>query len=159
MKRALPSDPEPSDQDPVEVEQAEQEPSVASQVASEVEADTAELVREVVAAARDRKAEDLKVLHVGEVTHFTDYFLLCSGTNPRQVQAIADAVEERLRPRKRRPLNVEGYQAGQWVLLDYGDFVMHVFLQERRRFYGLERLWGDAPDVTEEMSGGAPTAD
>lgn len=155
MKRALPSDPEPSDQDPVEAEQAEREPSVAS----EVDAETAEVVREVVAAARDRKAEDLKVLHVGEVTHFTDYFLLCSGTNPRQVQAIADAVEERLRPRKLRPLNVEGYQAGQWVLLDYGDFVMHVFLQERRRFYGLERLWGDAPDVTEEMSGGAPTAD
>lgn len=155
MKRALPSDPEPSDQDPVEVEQAEQEPSVAS----EVEADTVEVVREVVAAARDRKAEDLKVLHVGEVTHFTDYFLLCSGTNTRQVQAIADGVEERLRPRKRRPLNVEGYQAGQWVLLDYGDFVMHVFLQERRRFYGLERLWGDAPDVTEEMSGAGPTAD
>jgi ribosome-associated protein len=154
MKRALPSDP-PPDQDPAEVEQAEQEPSVASQA----EADTAEVVREVVAAARDRKAEDLKVLHVGEVTHFTDYFLLCSGTNTRQVQAIADGVEERLRPRKRRPLNVEGYQAGQWVLLDYGDFVMHVFLQERRRFYGLERLWGDAPDVTEEMSGGAPTAD
>ena len=154
MKRALPSDP-PSDQDPEEVEQAEQEPSVAS----EAEAETAALVREVVAAARDRKAEDLKVLHVGEVTHFTDYFLLCSGTNTRQVQAIADGVEERLRPRKRRPLNVEGYQAGQWVLLDYGDFVMHVFLQERRRFYGLERLWGDAPDVTEEMSGGAPTAD
>jgi ribosome-associated protein len=155
MKRALPSDP-PSDQDPVEAEQAEQEPSVES----EVEADTAEVVREVVAAARDRKAEDMKVLHVGEVTHFTDYFLLCSGTNTRQVQAIADGVEERLRPRKRRPLNVEGYQAGQWVLLDYGDFVMHVFLQERRRFYGLERLWGDAPDVTEEMSGGgAPTAD
>ena len=154
MKRALPSDP-PSSQDPEEVEQAEQEPSVGS----EAEAETAELVREVVAAARDRKAEDLKVLRVGEVTHFTDYFLLCSGTNPRQVQAIADAVEERLRPRKLRPLNVEGYQAGQWVLLDYGDFVMHVFLQERRRFYGLERLWGDAPDVTEEMSGGAPTAD
>ena len=144
MKRALPSDPEPSSAE-------QQEP--------QVEADTAEVVREVVAAARDRKAEDLKVLHVGEVTHFTDYFLLCSGTNPRQVQAIADAVEERLRPRKIRPLNVEGYQTGQWVLLDYGDFVMHVFLQERRRFYGLERLWGDAPDVTEEMSGGVRAAD
>jgi ribosome-associated protein len=120
--------------------------------------DTAEIVREVVAAALDRKAEELKVLHVGEVTHFTDYFLLCSGSNPRQVQAIADAVEERLRPLGVRPLHVEGYPSGQWVLLDYGDFVMHVFLQERRRFYGLERLWGDAPDVTEELSGPAPAA-
>jgi ribosome-associated protein len=123
-----------------------------------VEVDTAELVRAVVAAARDKKAEDLKVLQVGEVTHFTDYFLLCSAGNPRQVQAIADAVEERLRPLKVRPLHVEGYQAGQWVLLDYGDFVMHVFPQERRRFYGLERLWGDAPDVTAALSGEAPAA-
>jgi ribosome-associated protein len=147
MKRALPSDPGPS------VE--ETQPQVE---ADRVDADIAEAVRAVVAAARDKKAEDLKVLHVGEVTHFTDYFLLCSASNPRQVQAIADGVEERLRPLKLRPLNVEGYQAGQWVLLDYGDFVMHVFLQERRRFYGLERLWGDAPDVTEEMSGGTPAA-
>ncbi|HXT50236.1 MAG TPA: ribosome silencing factor [Thermoanaerobaculia bacterium] len=114
-------------------------------------AQTAEAVREVVAAALDRKAEDLKVLEVGELTHFTDYFLVCSGQNPRQVQAIADGVERRLRDHKLRPAHVEGYQTGQWVLMDYGDFVLHVFLQERRRFYGLERLWGDAPDLTAEF--------
>ena len=152
MKRALPSDPGHS------VEETQPQVETDRVEANRGDSETAEAVRSAVAAARDKKAEDLKVLHVGEVTHFTDYFLLCSGSNPRQVQAIADGVEERLRPTKLRPLNVEGYQAGQWVLLDYGDFVMHVFLQERRRFYGLERLWGDAPDVTAELSGEAPAA-
>jgi len=126
-----------------------------SQPAPETEtANTADAVREVVAAALDKKAEDVKVLEVGELTQFTDYFLLCSGQNPRQVQAIADAVERRLRDRKLRPAHVEGYQSGQWVLMDYGDFVLHVFLHERRRFYGLERLWGDAPDLTGDFVGG-----
>jgi ribosome-associated protein len=114
-------------------------------------ANTADAVREAVAAALDKKAEDLKVLEVGELTQFTDYFLLCSGQNPRQVQAIADGVERRLREHKLRPAHVEGYQTGQWVLMDYGDFVLHVFLHERRRFYGLERLWGDAPDLTADF--------
>ena len=118
-------------------------------------AETADAVREVVAAALDKKAEDIKVLEVGELTHFTDYFLVCSGQNPRQVQAIADGVERRLRDHKLRPAHVEGYQTGQWVLMDYGDFVLHVFLHERRRFYGLERLWGDAPDLTDEFVSGA----
>ena len=116
--------------------------------------ETVGAVRQVVAAALDKKAEDLKVLQVGEVTHFTDYFLVCSGQNPRQVQAIADGVERRLRDEKLRPAHVEGYQAGQWVLMDYGDFVLHVFLHERRRFYGLERLWGDAPDLTADFVAG-----
>ena len=122
--------------------------------------DTTAAVRQAVAAALDKKGEDLKALQVGEVTHFTDYFLVCSGQNARQVQAIADGVEERLRSQKRRPLHVEGYQTGQWVLMDYGDFVLHVFLHERRRFYGLERLWGDAPDVTDQLvdTGSAPLA-
>lgn len=116
-------------------------------------AQTAEAVREVVAAALDRKAEDLKVLEVGELTHFTDYFLVCSGQNPRQVQAIADGVEERLREIGLRPLSSEGQSRGQWVLLDYGAFLVHVFTEERRAFYGLERLWSDAPDATKELGG------
>jgi ribosome-associated protein len=110
--------------------------------------DTAARVREAVASAEDRKALDLKVLHLEKVSDFTDYFLICSGTSERQVQAIADAVQERLRTDKVRPLHVEGYNRGQWVLLDYGDLVVHVFQEEPRRFYALERLWGDAPDVT-----------
>ena len=113
--------------------------------------DTAARVREAVAAADDRKAVDLKVLHLEKVSDFTDYFLICSGTSERQVQAIADAVQERMREERVRPLHVEGFTRGQWVLLDYGDFVVHVFQEEPRRFYSLERLWGDAPDVTADF--------
>lgn len=113
--------------------------------------ETADRVRSAVSAAEDRKAVDVKVLHLGQVSDFTEYFVICSGTNERQVQAIADAVEERLRAEKVRPLHIEGYNRGQWVLLDYGDLVVHVFLEEPRRFYALERLWGDAPDVTADL--------
>jgi ribosome-associated protein len=111
-------------------------------------ADTSARVRTAVVAAEDRKAQDLRVLHLGDVSGFTDYFLICSGTNERQVQAIADAIEERLRAERVRPLHVEGYNRGQWVLLDYGDLVVHVFQEQPRSFYALERLWSDAPDVT-----------
>jgi len=110
--------------------------------------DTRERVREAVSAADDRKAVDLKVLQLEKITDFTDYFLICSGTSERQVQAIADAVQEKLRERRVRPLHVEGYNRAQWVLIDYGDLVVHVFQEEQRRFYALERLWGDAPDAT-----------
>ena len=120
--------------------------------------DTVQRVREAVAAADDRKALELKVLHLQQVSDFTDYFLICSGTSERQVQAIADAVQERLRANRVRPLHVEGYNRGQWVLLDYGDLVVHVFQEEQRRFYALERLWGDAPDVTAAFSGNAGNA-
>jgi len=113
--------------------------------------DTVQRVREAVAAAEDRKALDLKVLHLQKISDFTDYFLICSGTSERQVQAIADAVQEKLRSLRVRPLHVEGYNRGQWVLIDYGDLVVHVFQEEPRRHYALERLWGDAPDVTAEL--------
>ena len=113
--------------------------------------DTAQRVREAVAAAEDRKALDLKVLHLQKISDFTDYFMICSGTSERQVQAIADAVQEKLRELRVRPLHVEGYNRGQWVLIDYGDLVVHVFQEEPRRHYALERLWGDAPDVTAEL--------
>ena len=113
--------------------------------------DTVQRVREAVAAADDRKAVDLKVLHLQKISDFTDYFLICSGTSERQVQAIADAVQEKLRSLRVRPLHVEGYNRGQWVLIDYGDLVVHVFQEEPRRHYALERPWGDAPDVTAEL--------
>jgi ribosome-associated protein len=113
--------------------------------------DTVQRVRAAVAAAEDRKALDLKVLHLQQVSDFTDYFLLCSGSSERQVQAIADAVQERLREIRVRPLHVEGYNRAQWVLIDYGDLVVHVFQEEPRRYYALERLWGDAPDATAEF--------
>lgn len=109
----------------------------------------AERVRKAVEAADDRKAVDLKVLALAGVSDFTDYFVICSGTSDRQVQAIASAIDETLRKGKVRPLHQEGVSVGQWVLLDYGDFIVHVFQEETRRYYGLERLWSDAPDVTE----------
>lgn len=112
--------------------------------ASDVEA----WVQIAVDAALDRKALDLKVLHLEPVTDFTDYFLVMSGTNDRQVQAIADSILESLRAEKIRPLHAEGLSEATWVLLDFGDFVIHIFQEDTRRFYGLERLWGDAPDVT-----------
>jgi ribosome-associated protein len=119
--------------------------------ATPISADTLSRVRDAVAAAEDRKAIDLQVLRLQEVSDFTDFFLICSGTSERQVQAIADAIEESLRKDRVRPLHIEGYNRGNWVLLDYGDFVAHIFQDETRRFYALERLWGDAPDVTEQF--------
>ncbi len=113
--------------------------------------ETSTRVRDAVAAAEDRKARDMRVLHLGKVTDFTDYFLICHGTSDRQVQAIADGVLEKLRAERVRPLHVEGYNRAQWVLLDFGDVVVHVFQEEPRRFYALERLWGDAPDVTDDF--------
>lgn len=110
--------------------------------------DHSDRVREAVAAAEDRKALDLRVLHLQRVSDFADYFLICSGSNERQVQAIASAIEEKLRVEGARPLHIEGYNRGQWVLLDYGDLVVHVFQEQTRGFYALERLWSDAPDVT-----------
>ena len=108
--------------------------------------------REVVAAAEDRKAQDLKVLQLGEVTSLTDYFLICSGASERQVKAIADAVMEKLRMVGVRPMHVEGYKNGRWILIDFGDFVVHIFSDETRSYYGLEKLWADAPDVTNDFS-------
>ncbi len=113
---------------------------------------TADRVRLALRAAADTKADELRVLALATVADFADYFLLASGVNERQVQAIADRIEEQLREAGARPLHVEGQAAGQWVLLDYGDLVVHVFLEERRRFYGLERLWSDAPDVTADFA-------
>jgi ribosome-associated protein len=120
--------------------------------ADPTELDVVDAVRGAVVAAREKKAEDLSVLELGKVTDFTDYFVICTGANARQVQTIADAVEERLRPLGLRPLHVEGYQPGNWVLLDYGDFVCHIFQPEHRRFYGLERLWADAPEMSDRFT-------
>lgn len=116
-----------------------------------------EQIRLAVNAALDRKAESLRVLNLAQVSDFTDFFLVMSGTNERQVQAIADSIIDSLRAAGVRPLHVEGYNHARWVLLDYGgNMVIHVFLEENRQFYGLERLWADAPEVTAEYSGELP---
>ena len=110
-------------------------------------------VREAVEAALDKKAAGLEVLHVAELTSLADYFLICSGSTERQTGAIADSIEERLREKlDTRPRMVEGVSPGRWILMDYGDFIVHIFTEETRRFYALDRLWGDAPDVLESIT-------
>lgn len=111
-------------------------------------------VRVAVTAALEKKAFNLDVLAVGALTSIADYFILASASNERQAAAIADSVTTELREQLDvRPLLVEGTTPGRWVLLDYGDFIVHIFIEDVRRFYGLERLWGDAPNVTSEFSG------
>jgi len=98
-----------------------------------------------IAACQDKKAEDLTILQMDKNSGaFTDYFVICSGTNPRQIQTIADEVELRLKSAGLRPNNVEGYNTAEWVLLDYVDFVVHVFSATARSYYDLERLWRTA---------------
>ena len=97
-------------------------------------------------AASSKKADDPVVLDVGAVLAITDYFVIVSGSNTRQVRTIADAVEEEVkRDGGPNPIRVEGLDDLKWVLLDYGDFVVHVFLDETRKYYELERLWSDVP--------------
>jgi ribosome-associated protein len=113
-------------------------------------------VRLAVAAALDKKATNLDVLAVAELTSIADYFVLCSAGSERQAQAIADNIVDRLKQEMNvKPLLVEGTTPGRWVLLDFGDFIVHIFTEDVRRFYGLERLWGDAPNVTAEYTGEA----
>jgi ribosome-associated protein len=98
-----------------------------------------------IQACLEKKAEELSILEMEKGSGaFTDYFVLCSGTNPRQVQAIADEVELRLKKAGLRPTHVEGYTQAEWVLIDYVDFVVHVFSEKARKFYDLERLWKSA---------------
>ena len=104
-------------------------------------------IQAVIDAAQDRKATDVVVLDMRKAGAFTDFFVICSGGNPRQVQAIADAVEESLKAQKQRPSLVEGYARAEWVLLDYFDFVIHVFSKHARDFYSLDRLWGSATRI------------
>ena len=105
-------------------------------------------VARAIEAARDKKALDLVVLDLRHLSGFTDFFVICSGQNVRQVQAVADAVEAALRKEHVRPAHVEGFARADWILLDYFDFVVHVFSSERREFYALERLWGSAERVS-----------
>jgi len=103
-------------------------------------------VAEAIHACQDKKAEEITILELEQGSGaFTDYFVVCSGTNPRQVQAIADEVETRLEKKQGMRVNhMEGYKQAEWVLLDYVDFVVHVFSEKARKFYDLERLWKSA---------------
>lgn len=102
-------------------------------------------VSAAIQACLDKKAEELSILEMEKGSGaFTDYFVLCNGTNPRQIQAIADEVELRLKAAGLGPSHVEGYKQAEWILIDYVDFVVHVFSEKARKFYDLERLWKSA---------------
>jgi len=100
-----------------------------------------------VRAAESKKATDLRVLDLTGITSFTDYFVLCTGANQRQIQAISDAIAQELKHQGEFPISVEGYKDGEWVLVDYGDFVIHIFSPRARTYYDLERLWRNAKSV------------
>jgi ribosome-associated protein len=107
--------------------------------------DTKQQILEAVSAAQDKKAEEIAILELEKNSGaFTDYFVVCSGSNPRQVEAIAEEIELRLKRAGQYPAHVEGYKQAEWVLLDYTDFVVHVFVEKARRYYDLERLWKSA---------------
>ncbi len=96
-------------------------------------------------AALEKKAKNLVLLKVEELSAFTDYFVICSGSSDRQVQAIASSIREKMKEAGILPLGVEGEAHGQWILMDYEDVVVHIFYEPLREFYDIERLWSDAP--------------
>ncbi|MEJ2007895.1 MAG: ribosome silencing factor [Acidobacteriota bacterium] len=105
-------------------------------------------LREAIRAAQDRKAVNLTVLEVGDICSFTDHFLICSGTSTRHTRAISDAIHERLKKKSDLlPAHLEGYAQSEWILMDYFNFVVHIFLERARDFYDLERLWKSARRV------------
>jgi ribosome-associated protein len=106
-----------------------------------------EPIADAVRAAASKKAADIVVLDLRKAAGFTDYFLICTGQNTRQIRAIADAVEDALAREHVKPAHIEGYRGADWILLDYFDFVVHVFTEQTRAFYELERLWGSASTV------------
>lgn len=106
------------------------------------------LARRIAKIASNHKALGIIVLDLRKLTSFTDYFIICSGTSDRQVQAIARAIHEEIKKGGRVPLGDEGLEAGHWALIDYGDVVTHIFYQEDRDYYQLERLWYDAPRIS-----------
>ncbi len=109
--------------------------------------DRLEKVKQIVEAALDRKAEEVVALDVREIASFTESFVFATGTSDRHVRSVADAIIEALKQGGDRPLGVEGYDDGRWVLIDANDAIIHVFLRETREHYALERLWSDAPEI------------
>lgn len=108
---------------------------------------SAELARIAISALEDKKAEDVRVIDIGDVSVLADYFIIANGNNRTQVQAMADEVEQRLGRAGAEPKQIEGYQTGNWVLLDFGDVIIHIFDAQNRLFYDLERIWKDGRQI------------
>ncbi len=107
-----------------------------------------ETVKMALHCASEKKAVNLTALDLREIASFTEFFVITSGTNQRQVQAISDEIEEQLKKQLlTKPIRIEGYNSADWILMDYGDFIVHIFEQKAREFYDLERLWRDARKV------------
>jgi len=106
---------------------------------------TDKYIRCAVQAAQDKKAIDVILLDLKGIASFTDSFVICSGTSTPQNQAISDEIETKLKQEGRRPTHIEGYQQAEWILMDYSNFVVHIFSPKTREFYNLERLWREAP--------------
>lgn len=109
--------------------------------------DSLKTAKAIVAALEDKKAEDIKILDISNISVMADYFILASGTNRNQIQAITDNVQEKLHKSGVNLKQIEGYETANWVLLDYGDVIVHVFDKENRLFYDLERIWADGKIV------------
>ena len=108
---------------------------------------SAELARIAISALEDKKAEDVRVIDIGDVSVLADYFIIANGNNRTQVQAMADEVEQRLGRAGAEPKQIEGYQTGNWVLLYFGDVIIHIFDAQNRLFYDLERIWKDGRQI------------
>ena len=111
------------------------------------EDDTKKMLFRCTEAALEKKAKDIVILDVRGLSSFTDYMIICSGSSDRQVQAIASSIEESLKKFRILPIGIEGEKSGKWVLMDYGDVIIHIFYEPTREFYDIERLWSDAPRI------------
>ena len=106
-----------------------------------------EVLKTIYDALDDKKANNIVILDISELSEITDYFVICSGSNQNQVQAISDNVEEELAKKDIKGKKIEGFKNAEWILMDYSDFVIHIFSDEQREFYGLEKIWSDAKRV------------
>jgi ribosome-associated protein len=108
-------------------------------------ADRKEILVNAIKALEDKKADEIMILDVMKVSSFTDYLIICSGTSDKHVQALASSVEMNLKKKGVRPLGIEGFQEGRWILMDYNDIIIHIFYEPTRLYYDLESLWSDVP--------------
>ena len=108
---------------------------------------TLEKAKKIAEILDSKKAKDIEILEIGELTSLADYFVLCSCTSNVQLRACADEVEEKMRELDFTPIHVDGYRSGTWIALDYADIIVHIFLEETRDFYNVERLWSDAKEI------------
>lgn len=118
----------------------------------DISLDSKDLALKCVNAALERKAEDLVILKVKDVSSFADYFVICSGNSDRQIQGLADHIGQKLKKAGIFPLGIEGERSGSWILMDYGDVIMHIFYKPVREFYDIEGLWSDGPAMSIEES-------